>query len=83
MPEFLNDMEFETKLNEMGDNQLELLKFVARQQYQTSKLCPVHNARIKSLENKNKKLFGVVGSIGAIIGSIIAVIVDYILRRNG
>ena len=80
--EILNDMEFESHLAEMGDNQLELIKFVARQQYKMSKLCPIHNKRIKALENKDKKMFGLTGGVGGIIGAIVASIIDYFARKS-
>lgn len=77
----LNDMEFESKLNDLGDNQLELLKFVARQQYQTSLLCPIHDRRLRKLENRTKKELGVTGGIGAFFGVAIGAVVDYLMRR--
>ena len=82
MPEFLSDMDFEQKLNEMGDNQTELIRFIARQQYQTSKLCPVHNQRISKLEAKTKKETGVVGGVGAAVGIVIASAIDFFMRRG-
>lgn len=82
MPDnFLSDMEFEQRLTDMGDNQLELIRFVARQQYQMSKLCPVHSKKIKDLENRTKKEIGTTGGIGAILGVAIASVIDYLLRR--
>lgn len=77
----LSNMEFEQRLNEMGDNQTELIKFVARQQYEMSKLCPVHTIKIKALETRSKKEIGASGGIGAVIGVAIAGVVDYFLRR--
>lgn len=79
--EMLNELEFESRLQEFGDNQLELLKFVARQQFQTSKILPHHNKRITNLENRDRKAFGVSGGIGGIIGATIASVIDYLLRR--
>ena len=77
----MQDMEFEQRLNEMGDNQPELIRFIARQQYRMAKLCPVHEKKIKALENKDRKQAGAIGGIGAIIGAIMAGIVDYFMRR--
>ena len=81
-PKMLNALEFEQRLEEFGDNQLELLKFVARQYYETSNLCPIHDKSIKNLEKQNKKLFGIVGGAGAILGTAITAMVDYFLRRS-
>jgi len=77
----LSDMDFEQHLSEMGDNQLELIKFVARQQYQMSKRCPVHDKQIRALQNRTKKEIGASGGVGAFIGVIIAGVADYFLRR--
>ncbi len=83
MPEIdmLEDAEFEGQLTAMGDNQLELIKFVARHQFSTSKVLVDHGRRIKSLEKKNKKAMGVVGASGAIIASAVAALIDYFMRR--
>ena len=67
----LGDLEFENQINELGDNQTELIKFVARQQFSTSKTMVSHGKRIKSLESKNKKMFGFVGGAGAILATAI------------
>ena len=80
-PNMLSDMDFEQKLNEQGDNQAELLKFVARNQYQMSKLCPIHSKKIEKLENRTKKELGATGGIGAIIGVAIASVIDYFMRK--
>jgi len=77
----LSDMEFEEKLKDMGDDQTELLKFVARNQYQSLKLCPIHEKAIKALQNRTKKELGATGGIGAILGVAIATALDYLLRR--
>ncbi len=77
----LESMDFEQHLQEMGDNQLELIKFIARQQFQMSTLCPVHDRRLRRLENRTKKELGVTGGIGAFFGVAIGAVVDYLLRR--
>lgn len=82
MPDnMLSDMEFESRLNELGDNQTELIKFIARQQYQMSKLCPIHDKKIKALQNRTKREMGATGGIGAFIGVSIAAVIDYFMRR--
>ncbi len=78
----LDDLEFENRITELGDDQAKLIKFVAWQQYSSSKVMADHGKRIKSLENKNKKTMGAVGGISAVIASIIVATVDYFLRRG-
>ena len=80
--DMLDDLEFENQISELGDNQPELIKFVARQQFSTSKVLVSHDKRIKSLENKNKKLFGFVGATGAILATAVTATIDYLLRRG-
>lgn len=81
-PNFLNDMEFEKRLSEMGDNQPELIKFVARQQFSSSKTLTTHNSRIAILENGDRKMSGIVGGItGAITGIVIGVL-NYLVHRG-
>ena len=77
----LTDLEFEKQLEEFGDDQINLLKFLARQQYQMSKLCPIHDKNIKKLQNRDRKIFGATGGIGAMLGVTIASVIDYFLRR--
>lgn len=79
MPDMLDDLEFENQINALGDNQPALIKFVARQQFDTSKILVKHDKRIRNVEKQNKKAFGVVGIMSA---SLVAVI-DYFLRRGG
>lgn len=81
MSNMLSDMEFEQRLTEMGDNQTELIKFVARQQFEMSKLCPIHDRDIKKLQNRNRKEIGATGGIGALFGASLAAILDYLMRR--
>ncbi len=79
MPEeidMLEDAEFENQINEMGDDQPALIKFVARQQFATSKVLVSHGKRIRSVEKQNKKMFGAVGLVSA---AIVATI-DYFIR---
>jgi len=75
----LNDLEFESKIKTMADR--ELLEFTARQVFSVSQLCPTHHKRIKSLENRDKKNFAITGGVGAIIGTVLASALDYLLRR--
>ena len=80
--EFLNDMDFEQKLNDLGNDEPELIRFIARQQFSSSKVLIDHGKRIKSLEGKNKKMMGAVGGAGAILATAVTTILDYFLRRG-
>jgi hypothetical protein len=77
----LDSMEFEQHLQEMGDDQLALLKFVARQQYTMSQLCPLHDRRLRKLENRTKKELGTTSGISAFLGVVIGAAIDYLMRR--
>ncbi len=76
----LNELEFEQHIKKLKNR--ELLEFVARQQYDTSLICPVHTDKIKKLENRNKKVFASTGGAGAIVGGFIMGAIDYFLRRG-
>ena len=78
---FLDDVNFENQITELGDNQLELIKFVARQQYSASKVLVSHDKRLNKLEARDRKAFGISGGIGGLIGAGIAGFIDYLLRR--
>ncbi len=79
--DMLDDMEFETQLTAMGDDQPELLKFVARQTFTTSKVLVNHGKRIKSLEKTNKKTFGIIGAVSAVLATAVVATMDYLLKR--
>lgn len=81
--DMLDDLEFENQINALGDDQPALIKFVARQQFDSSKILVDHGKRIKSLESKNKKLMGAVGGTGAIIATAVTAAIDYVLKRPG
>ena len=76
--EMLKDAEFENEMTAMGEDQLSLIKFNTRQQYQLSKVVGSNVKRIKRLEGQNKKVFSAVGIISA---SIVAA-VNYLLGRG-
>jgi len=80
--DILEEAEFENQLTALGDDQLGLIKFVARQQFDTCKILIDHDKRIKSVEKQNKKLMGVIGSGGAILGTAITAVLDYFVRRT-
>ena len=86
--ELLNDMDFNKKLDEMGDDLPSLVKFMAWRQYDMTKqlaevtsLCPVQNKRIQKLETRGKKEVGASGGVGAVIGVAIATLIEFFLRR--
>ena len=81
--DMLEEAEFENQLTALGDDQLGLIKFVARQQFDSTKVQVDHGKRIKSLESKNKKLMGAIGGTGAIIATAVTAIIDYVLKRPG
>lgn len=73
--EMLDNMEFENQLNKLGDNQIELIKFVARQQFESTQLLTTHEQRIGTLETGDRKTSGIVGGVsGALTGAIIGII---------
>ena len=77
----LNDIEFENQLNKLGDNHIDLIKFVARQVYEVRITAFDHAQRLTTLENRDKKLFGTIGGISGAIGAGIVAAIDYIMRR--
>lgn len=78
----LNDLEFENQLSEMGDNQLELIKFVARQQFTSSKLLAIHDTKIATLESGDRKVSTITGGISGTITGIIIGIIAYFTKGN-
>ncbi|KKL65175.1 hypothetical protein LCGC14_2157660 [marine sediment metagenome] len=80
--EMLEDAEFENQITALGDDQLGLIKFNARQTFKASKVLVDHGSRIKNLERQNKKVFGAVGGAGAILATAIAAFIDYLMRRG-
>ena len=81
MRDMLNDMDFEQHLEKLGNNQPELIKFLARQQFTCSQILLSHGKRITCIERQNKKMFGFVGGIAAIIGAVFTGTIDYIIKH--
>jgi len=78
---YINEnLDFEKHITELSDRAL--IEFVARSQYEMSKLCPVHAKEIKALQNRSKKELGVTNSISAMIGVAIASAINYLMRRG-
>ena len=81
MPDnILDEMEFDKRLKEMPDRQL--LEFVAHQTYEVCRDVTLQEQRITSLENVNKRAFGITGGISAILGGAIIAVINYFFNRN-
>ena len=80
--DMFDDLEFENEITEMGDDQPRLLRFVATQQFKTSKILVDHSKRINSLENKNKKVMGFVGGASAVFATAVTATLNYFLGRG-
>ena len=78
----LSDLEFENQLNDMGDNQLELIKFVARQQFASSKTLAVHDKKLSNLENGDRKVSSIAGGISGTITAVIIGVVNYFFNKG-
>lgn len=78
--EILNDIEFNRQIKGMGDRQL--IEFIAAQTYETCQRCPKHDKRIASLEDQNKKAFGVTGGIAGLIGAGIVAALNYFINKG-
>jgi len=75
----LNELDFETHIERMGDR--DLLEFVARQNYETSIRCEKHDNRITTLENQQRRMAGLTGGIAGMVSSIIVGIINYFIRN--
>lgn len=81
-PDMVEDLEFENQIAALGDNPTELMKFVARQQYRSAKSLIKHDKRIKHLETQNKKLFAIVGGVGAVVTLIFNAVVEFFMKKG-
>jgi hypothetical protein len=82
MNEMISDMDFESKLAKLGDNQTELLKFVARQQYESCQTLTSHDTRISTLETGSRKASGITGGITGTITGIIVGLISYFTSKG-
>lgn len=73
--EYLADLEVEEKIQKMSDR--ELLEFNARQTYDLCGAVAKHEKRISSLEGRNRKQSGIIGSIGGVIGAAVVAVITY------
>lgn len=80
--ELIGDLEFENELTRLGEDQPELIKFLARQQYKTNTMVVKQEDRICALEKRSNRMFITVGSIGTFIGGLIVGIADFMIRRG-
>ncbi len=79
--DMLEDAEFENQMTEMGEDQPRLLRFIATQQFTTSKVLVDHGRRIKKLEGRNNKIMGIIGGAGAVIATTFIETLNYFMRR--
>ncbi len=77
---FLGGLELEEHLDKMSDR--DLMEFTARQVFAICRRCETEDKRITTLENRDKRVFGITGGIGGIIGAIFIAMVDYFVRRQ-
>jgi len=80
--EMIDSMEFENQLAKLGDNQTELIKFVARQQYESCQILTSHDTRIVTLETGNKKMSGITGGITGTITGVIVGLISYFTNKG-
>ena len=73
------ELDFEKLISGMNDH--DLLKFVARQNYDTCIRCEKHNARITNLENQSKKMSGIFGGIAGTITAVVIGIINYFVGK--
>ena len=78
--EILNEMEFRQRIKAMPDR--ELLEFAAGEMWETCQRVDIDSKRIKTLEDRDTKTFGISGGIGGAIGGGIAALVSYLTRGN-
>jgi len=79
--EFLNDLELEREIKGMSDRQLS--EFTARQVYDISILSTDNRDRIRTLEKRGRKYYGISGGIGATITGIVIGVIEYFRNRPG
>ena len=65
------DLAFENQLNELGDNQLGLIKFAVRQIHSTNLIVSGHTGQLKKLESAGTRAIQIGGAIGGSIGSVV------------
>lgn len=78
----LDDIEFENQINELGDNQTALIKFVARQQFAASKVLVAHDKKIVALESGDRRTSSIAGGITGTITAAIIAVINYFVGAN-
>ncbi len=66
----LDDLEFERQIGEMEDRQL--MEFIARQAFASTKRFANHDIRIRRLENQRGPGARMIAAVGAAVGGAIA-----------
>ena len=77
--EMLEEMNLEEQLKKFSDR--ELSEFTARQVYELSNICNLHERQIKILVGRDNKTFGLVGGASGILGSAIIAVLNYFTNR--
>ncbi len=82
MSDMKEDMDFEQELDAYASRgTTELIKFLARQHRQMLHTCNLHNERLAIVEARDKRTYGVIGGIGALLGAAFIFLADYILKK--
>ena len=79
--DMLEDAEFENQIDAMGDDQLKLIKFVARQQFSVSKIVVSQGKRIRTLEKRDKKFMSIISGISALFATAVTATINYFMNR--
>ncbi len=75
----LDDLDFERQIGELSDRGLS--EFTARQVFESRKDIHSNTKRIKSLENKSKKIFAITGGAGTFFGGAIVALINYFTNK--
>lgn len=77
--EFISDLEFESRIKDMNDRQLQ--EFTARQVYDITTVVAKHDKRITAVERKSNKIVGTAAAIGTGIGAAVIALVSYLTGK--
>jgi len=72
--DMLDSAEFETWLKSIDDRTL--MEFTARQSYQTCQRCAVNETRLRKLEKRGTKSYGLAGAGGAFFTGVVLTLID-------
>ncbi len=76
MVDILGDAELEDRMTNMTDRKL--AEFTLRQVNGICSVCSAHAKRIKALEERDTKAFGVAGGLGVFVGTAFSAAAMYI-----